>query len=91
MSEGVRDNTALNRFELDIDGHQAVAYYRLTPGVITFVHTEVPQELSGRGVGSKLIRSALEMVRAQGLKVVPQCPFVSAFMGKHAEYNDLLH
>jgi uncharacterized protein len=91
MSEGVRDNTALNRFELDIDGHQAVAYYRLTPGVITFVHTEVPQELSGRGVGSKLIRSALEMVRAQGLKVVPRCPFVSAFMGKHPEYNDLLH
>jgi len=90
MSEGVRDNTALNRFELDVDGHQAVSYYRLTPGVITFVHTEVPQALAGQGVGSKLIRGALEMVRAQGLKVVPQCPFVSAYMGKHPEYNDLL-
>ncbi len=91
MSEGVRDNTAQNRFELDIDGHQAVAYYRLTPGVITFVHTEVPQALSGQGVGSKLIRGALDIVRARGLKVVPQCPFVSAFMGKHPEYDDLLH
>jgi predicted GNAT family acetyltransferase len=87
----VRNNTAQHRFELDVDGHQAVAYYRMTPGVITFVHTEVPQELSGRGIGTKLIRGALEMVRAQGLKVVPQCPFVSAFMGKHPEYNDLLH
>ncbi len=87
----VRNNAAQNRFELDVDGHQAVAYYRMSPGVITFIHTEVPQELSGRGIGTKLIRGALEMVRAQGLKVVPQCPFVSAFMGKHPEYNDLLH
>jgi predicted GNAT family acetyltransferase len=87
----VRNNTAQNRFELDVDGHQAVAYYRMAPGVLTFVHTEVPQELSGRGIGTKLIRGALDMVRAQGLKVVPQCPFVSAFMGKHPEYNDLLH
>ena len=46
--------------------------------------------LSGRGIATKLIRGALEMVRGQGLKVVPQCPFVSAFMGKHPEYNDLL-
>ena len=90
MSEGVRNNTALNRFELEVDGQLAVAYYRMTPGVITFVHTEVPQALSGRGVATKLIRGALEMVRAQGLKVVPQCAFVSAFMGKHPEYNDLL-
>jgi predicted GNAT family acetyltransferase len=90
MSDGVRNNTALNRFELDIDGQQAVAYYRLTPGVITFVHTEVPQALSGQGFATRLIRGALDMVRAQGLKVVPQCPFVSAFMGKHPEYNDML-
>jgi predicted GNAT family acetyltransferase len=90
MSE-VRNNTAQNRFELHVDGEQAVAYYRMAPGVITFIHTEVPQALSGRGIGTKLIRGALEMVRAQGLKVVPQCPFVSAFMGKHPEYNDLLY
>jgi predicted GNAT family acetyltransferase len=90
MSEGIRNNTALGRFELEVDGQLAVAYYRMTPGVITFVHTEVPQALSGQGVATKLIRGALEMVRAQGLKVVPQCPFVSAFMGKHPEYNDLL-
>jgi uncharacterized protein len=90
MSE-VRNNTAQNRFELDVDGEQAVAYYRMAPGVITFIHTEVPQALSGRGIGTKLIRGALETVRAQGLKVVPQCPFVSAFMGKHSEYNDLLY
>jgi len=49
-----------------------------------------PPELSGRGVASKLVRGALELVRAQGLKVVAKCPFVSAYMGKHPEFNDLL-
>jgi uncharacterized protein len=86
----VRNNTELHRFELDADGHMAVAYYRLSPGVITFTHTEVPNELSGRGIGSALARGALDIVRAQGLKVVAQCPFISAFMGKHPEFNDLL-
>jgi uncharacterized protein len=90
MSEGVRNNTAESRFELDADGHTAFAYYRMAPGTITFTHTEVPQELSGLGVGSRLERSALEQVRAQGLKVVAKCPFVSAYMGKHSEFNDLL-
>ncbi len=90
MSAEIRNNTAQNRFELDVDGHMAFAYYRMAPGVITFVHTEVPPALSGRGAGSRLIRGALDQVRAQGLKVVPQCPFVSAFMGKHSEFNELL-
>jgi predicted GNAT family acetyltransferase len=86
----VRNNIELHRFELDADGQMAVAYYHLSPGVITFTHTEVPNELSGRGVGSALARGALDIVRAEGLKVVAQCPFISAFMGKHPEFNDLL-
>ena len=68
MSE-VRNNEQLHRFELDVDGHLAVAYYRPSPGVITFTHTEVPPELGGRGVGSTLVKGALDLARAQGLKV----------------------
>src|SRR5262249_16518978 len=90
MENKVRNNSALHRFELDADGHTGVAYYQLAPGVITFTHTEVPQELSGRGVGSALARGALEFVRAQGLKVVAKCPFISAYLDKHPEFNDLL-
>jgi uncharacterized protein len=86
----VRDNAALHRFELDVDGHTAVSYYRLAPGVITFTHTEVPPELGGRGIGSSLVKGALELVRATGLKVVSKCPFVSAYLGKHPEFNDLV-
>jgi hypothetical protein len=90
MPNDVRDNTALHRFELDADGHTAVAYYTLAPGVITFTHTEVPPELGGRGIGSALVRGALEKARAQGLKVLAKCPFVSAYLGKHAEFADLI-
>jgi hypothetical protein len=90
VPDSVRNNTALSRFELDLNGKTAVAYYKLSPGVITFLHTEVPQEMSGHGIGSQLVRSALESARAQGLKVVPKCPFLSAYMSKHPEFNDLL-
>jgi predicted GNAT family acetyltransferase len=90
VPDTVRDNPALNRFELDLDGHTAVAYYQLSPGVITFTHTEVPAELSGRGIGSELVRGALAAARARGLKVVPKCPFVAAFMAKHPQFDDLL-
>jgi len=90
MSAEVRNNTALNRFELDAEGHTAVAYYHPSPGVITFTHTEVPKELSGRGIGSALAHGALELARAQGLKIVVKCPFIAAYMAKHPEFNDLL-
>ena len=86
----VRNNTAESRFELDVEGHIAVAYYDFSPGVITFTHTEVPDALAGRGVGSKLAKGALDAVRAQKLKVVARCPFIAAYIGKHPEYQDLL-
>jgi predicted GNAT family acetyltransferase len=86
----IRNNKSLHRFELDVDGRMAVSYYTLEPGVITFRHTEVPQELSGRGIGSRLAQGALEAARAQGLKVVAKCPFISAYIAKHPEFGDLL-
>lgn len=84
----VRDNTA--RFELDAEGHIAVANYRLSPGVIAFTHTEVPPQLRERGIGSRLVRGALEQARAQGLKVVPRCAFVRHYIAAHPEFQDLL-
>ena len=86
----VHNNTAANRFELDAGGHTAFAYYTMAPGVITFTHTEVPQALSGQGVGSRLVRGPLEATRPLGLRVVAKCPFVSAYLSKHPEFNDLL-
>jgi predicted GNAT family acetyltransferase len=90
MTDPVRDNKARHRFELDAGGDIAVAYYTLEPGVITFAHTEVPAALWGQGIGSRLVRGALEAARAQGLKVVARCSFVSAYLGRHPEFNDLV-
>jgi predicted GNAT family acetyltransferase len=90
MSADVTDNAAEHRFELKAGDHVAVAYYTLSPGVITFTHTEVPSALSGQGIGSKLARGALEQVRARGLKVVPKCPFIAAFIAKNVEFADLV-
>ncbi len=89
-SQEVRDNPALGRFELVADGNVAAAYYDLRPGVVTFTHTEVPPELSGRGIGSRLARGALEAVRARGLKVVAECPFIRGYIDRHPEFADLL-
>lgn len=90
MSSHVTDNAAEQRFELKASGHVAVACYTLAPGVITLTHTEVPPALSGQGIGSKLARGVLDQVRVRGLKVVPQCPFMAAFIAKHAEFADLV-
>jgi uncharacterized protein len=86
----VVNNKAHHRYELMADGHLAASYYSLADGVITFIHTEVPPELGGKGVGSRLVKGALDQVRAEGLKVIAQCPFVKAYIEKHAEYADLL-
>ncbi len=86
----VVNNLAKSRYELNVDGHIAAAYYTLKDHVITFTHTEVPPELGGRGIGTKLVKGALDDVQAQGLKVVPLCPFVKAYFGKHPELADLL-
>jgi predicted GNAT family acetyltransferase len=86
----VRNDERQHRYEIEIGGHVAYTHYRLSPGVVTFVHTEVPKELAGRGVGSHLAAGALDDVRRRGLKVVAECPFIAAFMKKHREYDDLL-
>lgn len=89
MSE-VTDNRDASRYELVEDGHKAVAAYRLAGDTITFTHTVVPDALQGRGVASRLIKAALDDVRARGLKVVAQCPFVAAYIERHPEERDLL-
>ena len=80
------------RYEARIDGELAgIAEYRASDLIVTFVHTEVMSAFEGKGVGSALVRGALDDVRAQGKKVRPVCPFVKRFVEKHSdEYGDLL-
>lgn len=86
----VVDNAERNRFELAVPGGVAFSTYRRSPGVVTVIHTEVPEALSGQGAGSELARGLLDMIRSRGEKVVPRCPFIAGFIAKHPEYADLV-
>jgi predicted GNAT family acetyltransferase len=90
MTDSFRDNEDRHRFEFDVEGTIAFVTYRKSPGAITLVHTEVPPELGGRGIGSKLGRATLDAVRAQGRELAVECDFIRSFMTKYPEYNDLL-
>jgi predicted GNAT family acetyltransferase len=90
MDGEVRNNEAAHRYELEVDGALAIAEYRLRPGRISFIHTEVPKALEGRGIGKRLVKAALDDARAQGLKVLPICPFVKHYIDTHPEEQDLL-
>jgi hypothetical protein len=86
-------NEATHRFEATLDGEVAFTEYRLHPdhGYVTLPHTVVPPAFEGRGVGSALAKAALGYAREHGLKVKPVCPFIAGYIGKHPEWQDLVH
>jgi predicted GNAT family acetyltransferase len=90
MPNSVRDNPTRHRFELDTEGQIAYSEYRRANSVVTIMHTEVPKELNGKGIGSALVRGVLGLIRAEGAKVRPICPFVKGYIEKHPEFADLL-
>lgn len=90
MTEGVRDDPARRRFELEAGGALAFLDYRRVGGKLLLTHAEVPLALRGGGVGSALVKGTLELARQRGEKVVPLCSFVSHYMQRHPEVRDLL-
>lgn len=87
---GVTINTDASRYEMRVEGHIAFVTFRRAPDRIMLLHAEVPAELEGRGIGSRLAKATLDAVRAEGLKVVPRCSFIAAYIQRHPEYQDLL-
>lgn len=83
-------NESENQFEADLDGGRALVVYRRRGETITFLHTEVPQSMSGQGIGSKLVRYALDYARDNDLKVRPFCPFVRGYIERHPDYQPLV-
>lgn len=86
----VSENPARHRYEVTKDGATAILTYRKSPGEIVLAHTIVPPELEGQGIGSALVRTALDDARAQGLRVVPQCTFVRGWLDRHPDYAGLV-
>lgn len=87
----VRNNEKASQFEADLDGRKALISYRKDrDGTLNLTHTEVPSEFEGKGIGSQLVRQTLEQIKAAGLKIVPSCHFVAAFIERHPEYESLV-
>lgn len=85
------DNEEAHQFEVRIDGALAgFVTYRLRPGQIEYLHTEVRDEFEGHGLGSRLAAAALDCARERGLSVKPTCPFIRDYIQEHATYADLL-
>jgi uncharacterized protein len=79
----VTDNRDALRFELVQDGHIAFLTYERRPDALVLVHTEVPPALRGNNLGAVLVKAALDNARAEGLRIVPHCPFARAYLRKH--------
>jgi len=79
------------RFEVLVDGAVAgFAAYRLKPGLIAFIHTEIDEAMEGKGLAGTLIEFALQDARRRDLAVLPFCPFVNAYIASHPQYADLV-
>lgn len=86
----VRDNRAADRFEIEQDGHLAIAQYVLAHDHIIFTHTEVPPELAGRGLATRLVEAGIASARERGLSVIPRCSVFGRYMIKHPETHGLM-
>jgi len=87
----IRRNESRHRFEVETEGGTAVLEYsEPRAGVLDLRHTLVPDSARRKGVGDALVRTALDYARASGLRIIPTCPYVAAWLGRHPEYRDLV-
>ena len=92
MDYSVINNPAEHRFQMALDGEDiAAAYYRIDEnGRVVLIHTEVPYEYSGRGIGTRLATGVFDLIRASGRKAVLRCSFMARFYATHREYGDIV-
>ena len=89
--DAVQHDAQAHQFSLSVDGAHCVLDYRLAGGVMTIIHTGVPEQVGGRGIAGQLMETALGIARSSGWKVVPACSYAAAYIKRHPEYADLVH
>ena len=88
MTQQVVHNVAQHRFEMQTEHGVAIAVYHDRGDSRVFTHTEVPPEDEGKGNAAHVVKAALDDTRRRGLKIVPACSYVVAFVRRHPEYRD---
>ncbi|NJC27112.1 GNAT family N-acetyltransferase [Neolewinella antarctica] len=89
-TEAVTNNPEKYRFEMASGAQTSKLDYRLGRDRIALVHTEVPDDLQGQGIGSTLVKAALQHAKDHKLTVLPYCPFVAAYIERHPEWNEIV-
>jgi predicted GNAT family acetyltransferase len=90
MTFEITHDRANRRFETRVEGQHCVLGYELRGDTMVIVHVVVPDPVGGRGIAAELTRQALETARAEGWRVVPQCPYAAAYVERHPMYSDLI-
>lgn len=91
MADEIINNVPMRRYELPIaDDAVAVAYYRLEGGRVVLLHTEVPHEFGGQGIGKRLAQAVFETLRAEGKRVIAKCPFIASYAARNPRYAAML-
>jgi|GEM_PF-197333 len=84
------DNKQRQQFQLPIEDELAFLEYRLKDDMIVLMHTEVPERLGGRGIGTALVVAASDDAQAHNLQVKVYCPFVKKYLDRHPELMPLV-
>ena len=90
MSYTLIDNAEKKQYEFHVDGQSPKIEYIKTKDKIYLTHTEVPKGLEGKGIGTELIRQALNDIKEKEFTLVPLCPFVALFIKRNPEYKQLV-
>jgi len=90
MEYNIKHNEAESRFETELEGKLSLVDYRKREGVYLVTHTEVPQELEGRGIAAAMTKALLDYIRENGGRVRPICPYTKVYIQRHPEYNDIV-
>lgn len=90
MTPDITHDRANRRFEARVDGQHATLDYERTGDTMIITHVMVPDAVAGRGIAAALTHEALETARAEGWRVVPQCPYAAVYVQRHPAYSDLI-
>lgn len=85
IDRGIVNDSTRERLVLDQDGLTSELIYRVRGDELVIVHTEVPEELGGHGIGGQLVRASIELARDMGLGIAPWCPFATKWLKEHPE------
>ena len=90
MQNHISDNIEEHRFEMPVGNELAFIVYRKEHNKLALVHTEVPEEAEGKGIASALAKFVFEKAKQENIKLLVYCAFISTYLKRHPEYNDLV-